>query len=381
MSAESMAGQQPLQQTPLAALHHAAGARMVPFAGYAMPVQYGTGIVAEHLACRTAVVLFDVSHMGQAWVTGDAAATFLETHLTADLLGLAPGRQRYALLTNDQGGIEDDLMVGRLAPDRFLLVVNAARKAADFARLAATPGGVTVRPDLDRALLALQGPMAALALPEAADLRFMDVAEITVCGAPCVISRSGYTGEDGFEIGCAGADGERLARLLLARGLPDGRAPMLAGLGARDTLRLEAGLCLHGADIGPDIDPASAGLGFAVGRRRRRLGGFPGAESIIAALTGGAPRRRVGLRPEGRAPVRAGADILDPNGDVVGLVTSGGFAPSLNAPVAIGFVPAAYSAPGTQLRLGLRGRAVPALVCPLPFVPHRYAPGPARDNS
>ncbi len=363
-----------LRETPLTALHRASGARLVAFAGYAMPVHYdGTGIVAEHLACRTSAALFDVSHMGQAWVTGAGAAAFLETCLTADILGLAPGRQRYALLTNANGGIEDDLMVGCLAPDRFLLVVNAARKHADFARLAAArPPGISVQPVPYRALLALQGPWASLILPEAAHLRFMDVAEIAVGGARCVISRSGYTGEDGFEIGCDASAAEPLARQILARTLPDGGHVTLAGLGARDTLRLEAGLCLYGADIGPDTDPAMAGLSFAVGKRRRRDGGFPGAAIIAHALAGRPARRRVGLRPEGRAPVRAGAAIHDEAGQVVGTITSGGFGPSVNGPVAMGYVPSELAAPGTALGLDLRGRLVPARVCALPFVPHRY---------
>ncbi len=364
----------PLRETPLAALHRDSGARMVPFAGYVMPVQYAAGIVAEHLACRARAVLFDVSHMGQAWVEGAGAAEFLESCLTADLANLAPGRQRYALLTNAAGGIDDDLMVGRLSPTRFLLVVNAARKAADFARMAATlRGDVTFQPDENRGLLALQGPMAALALPEAAHLRFMDVAEIQIAGTACVVSRSGYTGEDGFEIGCTGDEATKLARTLLARELPTGGTVTLAGLGARDTLRLEAGLCLHGADIGPDIDPAMAGLGFAVGKRRRREGGFPGAAIINAALTAGAVRRRVGILPEGKAPVRAGAAVLDPDGRTIGAVTSGSFGPTLGAPIAMAYVPVEFSSPGTGLSLDLRGRKVPAVVSALPFVPHRYA--------
>jgi len=363
---------QSLRQTPLQALHVSLGARMVPFAGYAMPVQYPQGTIAEHQATRTQAGLFDVSHMGQGVVTGPDAARALETLTPADLVSLKPGRQRYALLTSDEGGILDDCMVACLAPDRLFLVVNAANKQADFDRLRAhLPGSVTVEEWPDRALLALQGPaahdVAARLAPDAASLPFMGVAACAWNGIATLTSRSGYTGEDGFEISVAGSDAPALARLLL-----DQPEVSPAGLGARDTLRLEAGLCLHGNDIGPDTGPIEAGLAWSIGKRRRSEGGFPGAPRTLAELASGPPRLRVGLRVEDRTPCRAGAVIQTPDGAPVGLVTSGAFAPSLGSPIAMGYVATAHAEPSTLLHILVRGRPIPARISAMPFVPHRY---------
>ena len=362
-----------LFETPLAGLHRRLGGRMVPFAGYAMPVHYPAGIMAEHLACRAGAALFDVSHMGQAELRGEGAAAALEALTPADVRGLKPGRQRYALLTTMAGGIFDDLMVANLG-DRLFLVVNAARKEEDFALVeAALPAGVTLRRLPDRALLAFQGPAAAAAIaplaPDLAALPFMGVAEARVVGVPVLASRSGYTGEDGFEISAPADEAERLAEALLA--LP-GAAP--AGLGARDSLRLEAGLCLYGHDIDETTSPVEAALTWTIGKRRRTEWNFPGAERVRAELSEGPPRLRVGLKPEGRQPARAHTPIHAPEGGAaLGEVTSGGFGPSLGGPMAMGYVARSHAADGTSLELMVRGRALPARVVPLPFAPHRYA--------
>ncbi|MFQ3623932.1 MAG: glycine cleavage system aminomethyltransferase GcvT, partial [Acetobacteraceae bacterium] len=322
-----------LLTTPLHPLHRRLGARLVAFAGYAMPVQYPSGILAEHAQCRTSAALFDVSHMGQAVLEGAGAAAALERLTPADVQGLRPGRQRYALLTSEEGGILDDVMVANLGGDRLFLVVNAACKEADFARIgAALPAGVRLAVRSDRALLALQGPAAEAALVragavEAASLPFMGAGEMTAAGVPCLVSRSGYTGEDGFEISVAAEDAERLALALL-----DDRGVAPAGLGARDSLRLEAGLCLYGNDIDRTTSPVEAGLAWTIGKRRRLDWDFPGAERIRRDLDDGPSRLRVGLLPEGRAPVRAHATIHAADGTPVGEVTSGGFGPTLNAP-------------------------------------------------
>ncbi len=362
-----------LQSTPLDALHRSLGARMVGFAGYAMPVQYGPGIIAEHLHCRAAAALFDVSHMGQASLFGPASAAALERLVPGDIAGLPPGRQRYTLLTNAAGGILDDLMVARLPADRLFLIANASRKAADFARIAAAlPARVRFCPHEDRALLALQGPLAAAVLgrfaPEAVALPFMGVAETMLDGVPAIVSRSGYTGEDGFEISLPADRAEAVATRLLAE-------PELlpAGLGARDSLRLEAGLCLYGSDIDEGTTPIEAGLTWTIGKRRRMDWDFPGAAAIRDQLDNGAPRLRVGLRPEGRAPARAGTVIAGEDGSDAGIVTSGGFSPSLNAPIAMGYLRRDLAADGTRVNLLVRGKALPALVCQLPFLAHRYA--------
>ena len=364
--------QNSLLETPLGALHRALGGRMVPFAGYAMPVQYAPGIMAEHLHCRSAAGLFDVSHMGQAELLGAGAAAALEALTPADVQGLKPGRQRYALLTTDSGGIFDDFMVANMG-DRLFLVVNASRKAEDFARIAAAlPAGVTLRPLPDRALLALQGPQAIAAIatlaPGIAALPFMGVGTFDIAGTEALVSRSGYTGEDGVEISVPADDAERFAQALLA--LP-GVAP--AGLGARDSLRLEAGLCLYGNDIDETTSPVEANLTWTIGKRRRTEWNFRGAARIRAELDNGSARLRVGIQPEGRQPARGHTPIHAPGGDVVGEVTSGGFGPSANGPVAMGYVARAQAADGTPVELMVRGKPLPARVAPLPFIPHRYA--------
>jgi aminomethyltransferase len=372
-----------LLTTPLDAWHRAHGARMVAFAGYAMPVQYDLtgplaarcrgGVLAEHLHCRAQAVLFDVSHMGQAMLTGVTAAATLETLVPGDIIGLKPGRQRYTLLTNEAGGILDDLMVAVLEPGRLFLVVNASRKADDFAHIAASlPAGVSLTPQPDRALLALQGPQATTVLgrlcPAAAALPFMGVASALVRGIPCLLSRSGYTGEDGFEISVPAERAVDLATLLVEQ--PE---VVPAGLGARDSLRLEAGLCLYGNDIDELTTPIEAGLTWVIGKRRKLAWDFPGGVAIRDQLDNGAPRLRVGILPDGRAPARAGATIAATDGTEAGVITSGGFGPSLNAPIAMGYVRRDLAADGTKLSLLVRGKALPATVAPMPFVPHRYA--------
>ena len=368
------ASNETLLETPLAGLHRRHGGRMVPFAGYAMPVHYPAGILSEHLACRSGAALFDVSHMGQAELRGEGAAAALEALTPADVRGLKPGPQRYALLTTMAGGIFDDFMVANLG-DRLFLVVNAARKEEDFALVeAALPAGVSMRRLPDRARHAFQGPGAAAALaplaPDLAALPFMGIAEARVAGIPVLASRSGYTGEDGFEISAPAEEAEKLAEALLA--LP-GASP--AGLGARDSLRLEAGLCLYGHDIDETTSPVEAALTWTVGKRRRTDWDFPGAERVREDLDNGPARLRVGLKPEGRQPARAGTPI-HASGDgaaALGEVTSGGFGPSLGGPMAMGYVARSHAADGTLLDLMVRGRALPARVVSMPFTPHRYA--------
>ncbi len=360
-----------LAKTPLDALHRQLGARMVPFAGYAMPLQYPTGIMAEHLHCRAEAALFDVSHMGQASLVGAGAAAALERLVPGDILGLRPGCQRYTLLTDEAGFILDDLMVANLGA-RLLLIVNASRKIFDFAHIAAgLPAAVRLVPHPDHALLALQGPKAAMVLarfdPKVEGLAFLGVAEAHLLGAPAVITRSGYTGEDGFEISVPAPAAARLATALLAE--PEVRP---AGLGARDSLRLEAGLCLYGADIDTTTTPIEAGLGWTIGKRRRMAWDFPGGAVIRAQADDGPARLRVGIRPAGRAPARAGTPLLDEAGTGIGHVTSGCFSPSLNAPIAMGYVPSALAADGTRLAARVRGKALSSVVVPMPFVPHRY---------
>ena len=362
----------PLKTTPLDAWHRALGARMVAFAGYAMPVQY-QGVLAEHLQCRASAALFDVSHMGQATLSAAAAASALERLVPGDILGLKPGRQRYTLLTNEAGGIIDDLMVANLGDGRLFLVVNASRTDDDFTHIGASlPAGAQLRPHEDRALLALQGPAAAAVIarigPAAAQLPFMGVAAVTMAGIPCLVSRAGYTGEDGFEISVPADHAVSLAQRLVAE--PE-VAP--AGLGARDSLRLEAGLCLYGNDIDELTTPVEAGLTWAIGRRRRDAWDFPGAAAIRDQFEHGANRYRVGIRPDGRAPARAQAEIVSGDGTAAGTVTSGGFSPTLSGPIAMGYVRKDLAADGTALHLIVRGKALPARIVPMPFVPHRYA--------
>jgi aminomethyltransferase len=361
------------------------GGRMVPFAGYEMPVQYPSGIIKEHLNTRAAAGLFDVSHMGQIAIRARSggladAAGALEALVPADVLGLPEGRQRYTLLTNPAGGILDDLMVANLG-DHLRLIVNASCKAADEAHLRAQLSeACRIDPLADHALLALQGPaseqvLAALA-PEVRSMRFMDVRSLCLAGEPCVVSRSGYTGEDGFEISIAADRAEALWDAFLKD-----HSVMPAGLGARDSLRLEAGLCLYGSDLDASTTPVEAALEWAVAGVRRadgqRSGGFPGAEPILAQIERGAPRRRVGLRPQGRALLRGGAPIFAGPGepDPIGAVTSGGFGVSLGAPIAMGYVPLPHAKPGTQLVAELRGQPQVVEVSELPFVPSRYKRG------
>ena len=357
-----------LLTTPLDALHRRLGAKMVAFAGYAMPVQYPAGIMAEHLACRADAGLFDVSHMGQATLAGPGAAAYLETLVPGDVLGLAMGRQRYSFFTTDSGGILDDLMVSRVGPESFFLVVNASRKLEDFARLAGgLPPCVSLSVHEDRALVALQGPAAASMLPALAAQPFMAVADAVIAGVPCLVSRSGYTGEDGFEISCPSDQAEQLADYLLT----DARCSPV-GLGARDSLRLEAGLCLHGSDIDETTDPVEAGLTWAIGKRRRAEGGFPGAAAVRQRIEAGPTRRRVGILPDGRAPARAHTMVTNAVGEKIGAITSGGFGPSIGRPIAMGYVRADHAADDTLVNLIVRDKLLAARVVPLPFTPHRY---------
>jgi len=363
-----------LRRTPLHALHLELGARMVPFAGYDMPVQYPAGIVAEHAQCRTAAALFDVSHMGQVEIFGPDAAAKLEALVPGDVQGLAPGRTRYTLFTADDGGILDDLMVTR-REDGLFLVVNAGCKAQDIVHLRAhLEPSLTVVERADRALLAIQGPAASGVMarlsPGMERMRFMAFAPVAIAGIACWATRSGYTGEDGFEISVPEAEAEALARRLLAE--PEVKA---SGLGARDSLRLEAGLCLYGHDIDTATTPIEAGLDWTIGKRRRAEGGFPGAARILVELTDGPSRRRVGIRPEGRVIAREQTKIQDQGGTEIGVVTSGGFGPTVNGPIAMGYVTAGAAAEGTPLSLIVRGAARPAQVAPLPFAPHRYHRG------
>ncbi|MCC1493779.1 glycine cleavage system aminomethyltransferase GcvT [Cognatishimia sp. F0-27] len=363
-----------LKSTVLHGLHGALGAKMVPFAGYDMPVQYPMGVMKEHLHCRAHAGLFDVSHMGQVILRGAGVAEALETLVPVDVIGLEEGRQRYGLLTNATGGIEDDLMIANRG-DHLFLVVNAARKDADIALLRAglEPKGITVKQLENRALIALQGPEAEAVLaehhPSVAEMRFMDVATVPLAGAECWVSRSGYTGMDGFEISVPAQAAETLARSLLAH---DAVAPI--GLGARDSLRLEAGLCLYGQDMDDGLNPVEASLSWAIQKVRRRggarAGGFPGAEPILEALAHGVDRRRVGLRPEGRAPMRQGVPLFAQaeGGTQIGVVTSGGFGPSVGAPVAMGLVADDLAEPGTRVFGDVRGKRLPVDVVALPFV-------------
>ncbi|HKX94650.1 MAG TPA: glycine cleavage system aminomethyltransferase GcvT [Methylibium sp.] len=367
-----------LQRTPLHALHLELGARMVPFAGYDMPVQYPAGLIAEHRHCRAQAALFDVSHMGQVRVRADDladAAKALESLIPIDILGLAPGQQRYGYFTDAAGGLLDDLMVARREHD-FLVVVNAACKAADLKHLQTHIGHrCAVRLLDDRALLALQGPQAATALarlaPGVAALAFMSGGHFTLAGAECWVTRSGYTGEDGYEISVPAAQAEALARALLAQ--PE-VAP--AGLGARDTLRLEAGLPLYGHDIGTNTTPAEAALGWAIQKVRRpggaRAGGYPGADHVGAQLAQGASSKRIGLVGLERVPVREGAEIVDAHGRRLGHVTSGTLAPTVDKPIAMAVLPANHTAAAAEVYAVVRGKRLPMRVTALPFVPRRY---------
>jgi len=362
-----------LRRTPLYELHTALQCKMVPFAGYEMPVQYTAGVLREHLHTREKAGLFDVSHMGQAFLTGHDAAAALERVTPADVTGLKEGMQRYGLLLSEQGTIKDDFMFARLMDEPGLfIVVNAATKEQDFAYIAEKlDGAATVEPQSDRALLALQGPMAETVLkrhvPGVENLTFMKIARFDIGGAGAIISRSGYTGEDGFEISVHAKDAEGIAQRMLSD--PE---VLPIGLGARDSLRLEAGLCLYGHDMDDKTDPISANLAWSIGKRRKLAKDFPNGEAIMNMLINGTPTKRVGIRPDGKAPAREGTEITDKTGRVIGHVTSGGFGPTLNAPVAMGYVESAFAADGTEINLMVRGNAMPARVAPMPFVEHRY---------
>lgn len=373
-----------LLRTPLHARHVALGARIVPFAGYEMPVQYPTGILEEHRWTRENAGLFDVSHMGQAFLIGpdhETTARALEALAPADFVNLEPGRQRYSQLLNDEGGILDDFMAAR-SPDPhedgvIALVVNAACKEQDYAHIAVRlPKSVRLMRADGRALLALQGPKAAEVLarhcPDTADMPFMTAKTTRFDGIPVNVSRSGYTGEDGYEISVRNDRVEEVAAVLLRDA-----AVKPIGLGARDSLRLEAGLCLYGHDIDPTTSPVEAALVWSIQKRRREEGGFPGADRIRRELADGTARKRVGILPEGKAPAREGTEITDEAGRVIGTVTSGGFGPSLGGPLAMGYVETAFATVGTAVRLIVRGNALPARIAPLPFVPQRYYRGPA----
>lgn len=380
-----------LERTPLHGLHVDLGARMVPFAGYEMPLQYPAGILKEHLHTRAAAGLFDVSHMGQIALRARSgavldAARALEQLVPADIVGLKAGRQVYTFFTAASGGTLDDLMVAHLG-DHLHLVVNASRKAADAAHLRAhLSDRCEVELLNERALIALQGPEAAAALqriaPECSGMVFMDVRAVEILGAQCVVSRSGYTGEDGFEIASHADIAREIAEALLEH---PAVAPV--GLGARDSLRLEAGLCLYGSDIEETTTPVEGELAWAIPRARRhgglRAGGFPGAETILAQLERGAARRRVGLRPQGKAPVRAGAPLFAAEGaeQPVGIVTSGVFGPSVNAPVAMGYLPTALTAPGTRIFAEVRDKRLPVEVSPLSFITTHYQRSRSASNS
>jgi aminomethyltransferase len=368
-----------LSRTPLYDLHVSLGARMVPFAGYEMPVQYPLGVLKEHLHTRAHAGLFDVSHMGQVELHGAEAAAALESLVPVDVIGLPAGKQRYALFTNDQGGILDDLMIFNTG-SYLHLVVNAACKAQDIAHLKAKIGSrceIRVRDDL--ALLALQGPGAELAMASIAKDStsipsiFMGGARLNLAGIDCLVTRSGYTGEDGFEISVPATHCETLAKALLAA--PNVQA---IGLGARDSLRLEAGLCLYGHDLDTTTTPVEAALTWAIQKVRRtggaRAAGFPGADVILAQLDDPSKvkRKRVGIKPEGRAPIREGVELQNEHGQKIGIVTSGGFAPSVNAPIVMGYVDTSYASTGTKINALLRGNGASVTVVDMPFAPHRY---------
>ena len=378
------AGTAALKRTALHVWHLEKGAKMVPFAGYEMPVQYADGVLKEHQHTRAAAGLFDVSHMGQAFVLAnshEAAAQALERIVPGDISGLAPGRMRYTVLLNDSGGIVDDLMVTRSSDSaddgKLLLVLNASRKEVDLSYIASRlPAGVTVAPVRDRSLIALQGPEAANVLgrhcPDAANLSFMTSVTTTFDDVTCQVSRSGYTGEDGYEISLSDADVAAVAAALDGEGEV---APV--GLGARDSLRLEAGLCLYGHDIDETTSPVEAGLTWVVAKKRREAGGFAGSERVVQEIADGPPRRRVGLKPSGRAPAREGTVVTDLEGEEIGHVTSGGFGPTADGPVAMGYVRADSAETGTKVQLIVRGKPRDAEIAALPFVPHRYATGKA----
>ncbi|NVK18997.1 MAG: glycine cleavage system aminomethyltransferase GcvT [Methylocystaceae bacterium] len=362
-----------LKTTPLHALHLELGGKMVPFAGYDMPVQYKLGIMKEHLHTREACGLFDVSHMGQALLKGDDVQTAIESLTPSDIKGLPNNGIRYSLLMNEEGGIRDDFMVTNRG-DHLYLVVNAACKDADFDYIATSLPDHSLELLEDRALLALQGPKAAEILnrfaPGIDQLIFMNMGEFDIAGIPCLVSRSGYTGEDGYEISVPSDRAEELARKLLGE-----EEVEAIGLGARDSLRLEVGLCLYGSDIDTTTSPIEGALNWAVGKRRREEGGFPGHDVVMKHLSEGVSRKRVGIKPLGRAPARAHTEIADKDGNIIGEITSGGFGPSFGGPVAMGYVKTEFSKVGTEINLIVRGKTMPGEIAKLPFVPQRYYKG------
>tara|TARA_Y100001934_G_scaffold78899_1_gene98066 strand:+ start:993 stop:2117 length:1125 start_codon:yes stop_codon:yes gene_type:complete len=373
--AQDSPSEKAIRRTALHALHVELGGKLVAFAGYEMPVQYPHGILKEHLHTRKAAGLFDVSHMGQLELAGDDPVSAIETMVPGDIRGLNDGTTRYTQLTDDDGGILDDLMVTRDGA-RLLLVVNAACKDEDIAHIrAGLPAGHELHEFADRALIALQGPSAATVLSnlgsaELATMPFMSTTEDSLAGMECRIWRSGYTGEDGYEISCDAGDAEALARLILSQESVD---PI--GLGARDSLRLEAGLCLYGHDIDRSTTPVEAGLLWSIGKRRREEGGFPGAAVVQRQIAEGVTRRRVGIQPNGRAPVREGAGLFNEGGAEIGAVTSGGFGPSVGGPVAMGYVETRAAKAGTVVQAEVRGKMHEATVARMPFVDQRYYRG------
>ena len=359
-----------LRRTPLFDFHVQHSGKMVDFAGWSLPVEYPTGIVTEHKHCRAAAAIFDVSHMGQLELRGDNPGRAIEQLVPSAIEGLQPGKARYSVLTNDAGGILDDLIISNTGNELFL-VVNAATRERDIQHLAGRLKGLEIVVLSDRALLAIQGPASpeiiAPLMPAAPALRFMETTAVEALGVKCRVSRLGYTGEDGFELSVPASHAADMCLALL-------KNPLLrpAGLGARDTLRLEAGLCLYGRDIDEATSPIEARLLWVIQKRRREQGGFPGAARILGELHGGAKRQLVGLRPTGRAPARHGVEITSSAGEAIGIVTSGGFSPTLGAPISIGYVSSAYAKPGSEVGLRVRNQYHPAVVTELPFVPHRY---------
>ncbi|MCP4433836.1 MAG: glycine cleavage system aminomethyltransferase GcvT [Gammaproteobacteria bacterium] len=366
-----------LKHTPLHALHLELGARMVPFAGYDMPVQYKLGLIREHQHTREQAGLFDVSHMGQVRLSGANAATAMEKLVPVDVVDLAEGNQRYAVFTNEQGGILDDLMITN-AGDHLFVVVNAACKDQDIAHMRNGLGDDVEHEVLDRALLALQGPAAAKVLarfaPDCSNMLFMDATSLSIDGAECFVSRSGYSGEDGYEISIANHDAEHIARLLLAE-----TEVQAIGLGARDSLRLEVGLCLYGHDLDSETTPIESSLLWALSKARRadgeRPGGYPGAEVIHRHQAQGVSQKRIGLRGQSRVPVREGAELVDAEGRIIGKVTSGSFGPTVGAPIAMGYLETGFAVVDTEVFAMVRGKPLAMAVAKMPFVPQRYYRG------
>lgn len=358
------------KQTQLYDLHVELGGKMVEFAGWSLPIQYPSGLMTEHKQCREKAALFDVSHMGQVELRGENAAEKLEALVPASLTTLAEGRARYTFFTNDDGGIMDDLIVSN-AGDHLFVVVNASMRDQDIPHMRNNLADVEVNEIHDRSLIAIQGPAAervvSLHCPEAAELKFMQTTTANILGSQCRISRLGYTGEDGYEISIPDAAAEKITRAFLSH---EDCEP--AGLGARDSLRLESGLCLYGNDIDNSTSPVEASLVWAIQKRRREEGGFPGAERILAELESGTSRKLVGIKPDGRAPARAGVEVHSPEGEAIGIITSGGFGPTVNGPVAMGYVSTEHSEPGCKLDLIIRGKPHPAEVVLLPFIKQNY---------